>query len=105
MRRDIALAELERVRAATAHHRAFLSHHGLDGIDWGSFDQPHPIARDWGYARGGPVDRRYIRAFIAKHSSDVHGRVLEIQEDDLTKEYGGALFAPATRDARISFLP
>jgi peptidoglycan/xylan/chitin deacetylase (PgdA/CDA1 family) len=90
VRRDIALADLERVRAATAHHRAFLSHHGLDGLDWGSFDQPHPIARDWGYARGGPVDRRYIRAFIAQHSSDIHGRVLEIQEDDLTKSYGGA---------------
>jgi peptidoglycan/xylan/chitin deacetylase (PgdA/CDA1 family)/SAM-dependent methyltransferase len=89
-RRDIALAELERVRAATAHHRAFLSHHGLDGLDWGSFDQPHPVARDWGYARGGPVDRRYIRAFVAGHSSDIHGRVLEIQEDDLTKTYGGA---------------
>ncbi len=90
VRRDIALAELERVRAATAHHRAFLSHHGLDGVDWGSFDQPHPMARDWGYARGGPVDRRYIRAFIAAHSSDIHGRVLEIQEDDLTRAYGGA---------------
>ncbi|PYR90358.1 MAG: hypothetical protein DMF84_20815 [Acidobacteria bacterium] len=89
VRRDVALAELDRVRAATAHHRAFLSHHRLDALEWGSFDQPDPIARDWGYARGGPVDRRYIRAFVGRHSSDVRGRVLEIQEDDLTKLFGG----------------
>jgi peptidoglycan/xylan/chitin deacetylase (PgdA/CDA1 family) len=88
-RRDVALTELDRVRAAAAHHRAFLSHHHFDAIDWGSFDQPDPIARDWGYARGGPVDRRYIRAFVARHSSDIHGRVLEIQEDDLTRAFGG----------------
>jgi peptidoglycan/xylan/chitin deacetylase (PgdA/CDA1 family)/SAM-dependent methyltransferase len=89
-RRDVALAELDRVRAAGAHHRAFLSHHHFDAIDWGSFDQPDPIARDWGYGRGGPVDRRYIRGFIARHSSDIHGRVLEVQEDDLTRTFGGS---------------
>lgn len=88
-RRDAALEELDRVRAAAAHRRAFLSHHRVDAVSWGSFDQPYPIARDWGYARGGPVDRRYIREFVARHSSDIHGHVLEVQEDDLTRLFGG----------------
>jgi hypothetical protein len=57
-RRDQALLELDRLRAETAHHRAFLAHHGLDRLDWGSLDRVVPISRDWGYERGGPVDRR-----------------------------------------------
>jgi peptidoglycan/xylan/chitin deacetylase (PgdA/CDA1 family) len=58
-------------------------------IQWGSFNRTRPIANDWGYGRGGPVDRRYIRDFIAAHCSDIRGCVLEIQEDDLTREFGG----------------
>ena len=88
-RRDEALRELAALRAQAAHHRAFLIHHGLDRVDWGSFDRIDPISRDWGYARGGPVDRPYIRAFIARHSSDIKGCVLEVQEDDLARAYGG----------------
>ena len=88
--RDARLRELDELRAAAAHHRAFLAHHRLDGLEWGSFGRTDPVARDWGYGRGGPVDRRYIREFVASHSSDVRGRVLEIQEDDLSRAYGGA---------------
>jgi hypothetical protein len=88
-RRDEALRELDELRARAAHHRAFLAHHGLDALDWGSFDRVDPVARDWGYARGGPVDRPYIRDFIARHSSDVKGSVLEVQEDDLARRFGG----------------
>ncbi|HEX6974215.1 MAG TPA: polysaccharide deacetylase family protein [Vicinamibacterales bacterium] len=87
--RDRDLAELDRLRAETAHSRAYLAHHGLDGFDWGDLRRTDPISRDWGYDRGGPVDRVYIEAFLEAHSSDVRGSVLEVQEDDFTRLAGG----------------
>jgi peptidoglycan/xylan/chitin deacetylase (PgdA/CDA1 family) len=66
-----------------------LEHHQRDGFDWGDFRRTDPVSRDWGYDRGGPIDRRYIDAFLSAHSSDVRGAVLEIQEDDFTLAYGG----------------
>ena len=89
VRRDAGLAELDRLRAQTAHLRAYIAHHGRDGIDWGDLRRRDPISRDWGYDRGTPIDRRYIDEFLAAHSSDVRGAVLEVQEDELTRAYGG----------------
>ena len=88
-RRDAGLAELDRLRAEAAHERAYIAHHGGGEIDWGDLRHTDPISRDWGYDRGTPVDRRYIDEFLCAHSSDVHGSVLEIQEDDCTRTYGG----------------
>jgi peptidoglycan/xylan/chitin deacetylase (PgdA/CDA1 family)/SAM-dependent methyltransferase len=88
-RRDRDLAELDRVRAAAAHGRAFLVHHGLSALDWGDLRRTSPLSRDWGYDRGGPIDRRDIEAFLAAHSSDIHGVVLEVQEEDFTRAFGG----------------
>jgi peptidoglycan/xylan/chitin deacetylase (PgdA/CDA1 family)/SAM-dependent methyltransferase len=88
-RRDADLGELDRLRAEAAHHRAYLSHHGHAGVDWGDLRRSDPLSRDWGYDRGQPVDRRYIDQFLALYSSDVQGAVLEVQEDDLTRAYGG----------------
>ncbi|HEX5480481.1 MAG TPA: polysaccharide deacetylase family protein [Dehalococcoidia bacterium] len=88
-RRDAALAELAALRAKAAHHRAFLAHHAMDELDWGDLRRPDPVSRDWGYARGGPVDRPYIDAFVRAHASDIRGRVLEVQEGELTARYGG----------------
>ena len=88
-RRDQELAELDRLRAEAAHHRAYLQHHKHDAFDWGDFRRTDPVSRDWGYERGTPVDRRHIEDFLCAHSSDVQGTVLEIQEDDLTLALGG----------------
>ena len=87
--RDSDLAELDGLRATAAHHRAYLEHHGAGGMDWGDFRRTDPISRDWGYERGTPVDCRYIEQFLAAHSSDIRGDVLEIQEDDFTRAFGG----------------
>ena len=88
-RRDASLAELEALRAGVAHHRAYLEHHRLDAFEWGDLRRPDPVSRDWGYDRGVPLDRRYIEDFLAAHSSDVRGTVLEVQEDDFSRRFGG----------------
>lgn len=89
VRRDAGLAELDRLRAQTAHLRAYIAHHGREEIDWGDLRRSDPISRDWGYERGTPIDRRYIEEFLSAHSSDVRGAVLEVQEDEFTRAYGG----------------
>jgi hypothetical protein len=89
LERDAKLAELDRLRAEAAHHRAYLQHHGRDAFDWGDFRRTDPVSRDWGYDRGVPIDRRYIDDFLSAHSSDVRGDVLEVQEDDFTIAFGG----------------
>lgn len=88
-RRDSDLEHLDDLRSRAAHATAWLAHRGLDDLDWGDLRQPDPIDRDWGYRRGGPVDRHYIERFLASHSSDLRGRVLEVQEDHLSRMFGG----------------
>lgn len=58
-------------------------------IQWGDFKRVTPFSIEFGYDRGGPVDRYYIEAFLDKHSSDVHGLILEIGDNDYTLKYGG----------------
>lgn len=48
-----------------------------------------PLSRDWGYERGGPLDRTYIEGFLERHASDIRGTVLEVQEADYTCRFGG----------------
>lgn len=48
-----------------------------------------PLSLDWGYDRGGPLDRVYIDAFIGRHARDIRGAVLEVQEPGYTRRYGG----------------
>jgi SAM-dependent methyltransferase len=48
-----------------------------------------PLCRDFGYSRGTPIDRYYIESFLAGHSADIHGRVLEIGDDTYSRRFGG----------------
>jgi SAM-dependent methyltransferase len=48
-----------------------------------------PIRRDFGWGHGQCIDRFYIEAFLAQHSEDIRGRVLEIQDDTYTVQFGG----------------
>jgi len=89
IRRDRTLADLDRLRADAAHHRAYIEHHADVSIDWGDLRRADPVSREWGYDRGIPVDRRYIEDFLASRSSDIGGAVLEVQEDDFTRRFGG----------------
>ena len=54
----------------------------------GSLRRLTPVSRIWGLDRGKPIDRYYIEAFLSNNSKDVHGRVLEIEDDRYTRLYG-----------------
>ncbi len=47
-----------------------------------------PVSREFGFDRGGPVDRWYIERFLDAHRADVRGRVLEVAESSYTDRYG-----------------
>jgi glycosyltransferase involved in cell wall biosynthesis len=55
----------------------------------GDFQRVTPFNTDFGYQRGGPVDRYYIENFLMKSSDLIHGRVLEIGDNEYTLKYGG----------------
>ena len=48
-----------------------------------------PVSREYGSDRGTPIDRYYIEQFLASHSADIRGRVLEIQDNGYTLRFGG----------------
>jgi SAM-dependent methyltransferase len=58
-------------------------------VNWGSFNRTTPFSTDFGYERGGPVDRYYIENFLEKHKLDIKGDVLEIGDNEYTLKYGG----------------
>jgi SAM-dependent methyltransferase len=52
-----------------------------------------PASRNWGFDRGGPVDRYYIEDFLARHGGDadpgdIRGRVLEVGEAVYARRFG-----------------
>ncbi len=57
-------------------------------IDFGSLQRTVPISRGFGWDRGLPVDRYYIERALKAFASDIHGRVLEIGDDEYTRTFG-----------------
>jgi SAM-dependent methyltransferase len=47
-----------------------------------------PVSDDFGFDRGTPVDRHYIERFLAKHTADISGRVLEVKDAAYTHRFG-----------------
>jgi peptidoglycan/xylan/chitin deacetylase (PgdA/CDA1 family)/SAM-dependent methyltransferase len=88
-RRDAGLEELESLKARVADLREKLAPSERDSIDFGDLKRTTPVARNWGYERGTPVDRHYIERFLEAHAADIRGAVLEVQEADYTKRFGG----------------
>ena len=58
------------------------------GVWWQT--RTSPLSRNWGYERGGPLDRVYIEQFVREHAADIRGVVLEVQEADYTRRFGGS---------------
>jgi SAM-dependent methyltransferase len=61
----------------------------VNHVRFGQLRRLDPISRDWGGSRGRPVDRHYIERFLAAHSSDIRGRVLEVGDNSYTLAFGG----------------
>ena len=62
----------------------------LQPVSLGDLRRVTPLSRVFGFDRGGPVDRRYIEAFLTRNSGDVRGRVLEVKDDSYTRRFGGS---------------
>lgn len=58
-------------------------------VKMGSFNRITPFSTDFGYDRGGPVDRYYIENFLARQSNFIKGSVLEIGDNEYTIRFGG----------------
>jgi peptidoglycan/xylan/chitin deacetylase (PgdA/CDA1 family) len=108
-RRDAAVAAIRSAEDDARRLEGFLRGHDRLAIDWGELRSTVPVSRDWGYDRGLPVDRVLIEQFIAEHAGHIRGRVLEVQEADLTRRFGGnevtrsdvVDIEPANRNATI----
>lgn len=58
-------------------------------VNMGDLNRTTPFSTDFGYDRGGPIDRYYIENFLEQASNAVKGRVLEIGDNEYTLRYGG----------------
>lgn len=58
-------------------------------VESGDFARKNPLSIEFGYDRGGAVDRYYIENFLQKESKNIKGRVMEIGDNDYTLRYGG----------------
>ncbi len=58
-------------------------------VEPGDFRRKNPLSIEFGYDRGGPVDRYYIENFLQKESKNIKGRVMEIGDNEYTLKYGG----------------
>jgi glycosyltransferase involved in cell wall biosynthesis len=57
-------------------------------VRFGSLRRLMPLSREFGFDRGLPIDRYYIERFLAKHTADIHGHVLEIEDNIYTRQFG-----------------
>lgn len=58
-------------------------------VKLGDFNRTTPFSTQFGYDRGGPVDRFYIENFLEREALSVRGRALEIGDNAYTMLYGG----------------
>lgn len=60
-------------------------------INPGDFERLTPFSNDFGFDRGGAIDRYYIEQFISNNSEFVQGSVLEIGDNEYTMKFGKSL--------------
>lgn len=59
-------------------------------INLGDLNRTTPFGTQFGYNRGGSVDRYYIENFLEKQAHYVKGKVLEVDDNEYTLRFGGA---------------
>jgi SAM-dependent methyltransferase len=52
------------------------------------FRSPEPLSRDFGFTFGDPVDRFYIKKFLAENRRYITGVAMEIAESDYLQQFG-----------------
>ncbi|WP_347160186.1 glycosyltransferase [Pontibacter chitinilyticus] len=58
-------------------------------VELGDFGRTSPFSKQFGYDRGGPVDRYYIENFLRAEGPSIKGRALEIGDNEYTLLFGG----------------
>ncbi len=59
-------------------------------VNAGDFNSLVPFSTQFGYDRGGPVDRYYIENFLKKEAEQIKGRCLEIGDNEYSLLFGGS---------------
>lgn len=59
-------------------------------ISFGDFKSVVPFSKQFGYDRGGAIDRYYIESFLKSESGKIKGTVLEIGDNYYTQLFGGS---------------
>jgi len=81
--------EIARLTAVCRDLLADVPQQWRPAVDFGALARTTPLSYNWGYDRGTPADRPFIEQYLAAHASDIRGVVLEIQEDDYARRFGG----------------
>ncbi|WP_439883487.1 glycosyltransferase [Pontibacter sp. MBLB2868] len=62
----------------------------VNKVNFGDLDRRvKPLSKEFGYDRGGPIDRYYIEGFLKKEAESIQGRALEIGDNEYTLAFGG----------------
>jgi methyltransferase family protein len=72
---------------------------------WGNLRRTRPFSESFGFDRGTPVDRHYLRRFLEANREWIRGDVLEIQLPDCTRRYGREVTVAHTVDVDPHFRP
>jgi glycosyltransferase involved in cell wall biosynthesis len=74
----------------------------------GDFRRLTPLSHEFGYDRGGPIDRYYIENFLQKEGASIRGRALEIGDNSYTMQFGHATVSQSdvlhVNDPQASFV-
>ncbi len=57
-------------------------------VRWGNIRRLKPFSAVMGLDRGHGIDRYYIESFLAENRDCIHGTVLEVGDDNYTKQFG-----------------
>lgn len=58
-------------------------------LNFGSLGRINPISKQFGFDRGKCIDRFYIEDFLSTNADDIRGSVLEIADNNYTRQFGG----------------
>ena len=60
-------------------------------VNWHDLRNTKPVADNFGFIRGTPVDRFYIEKFLDVNRKYIRGRVMEIADSTYSKKFGSAV--------------